>query len=424
MPQITVISETITSRLDYVCKVLFEHVLKCNYNIQVTHEELEEGVLVVNYSKEKIDDTIQIVPSGLLAEKRIQEQNITTGSYNNIVTLFHTGTGDLPFDIFSAAFYLLTRYEEYLPFEADEHGRFSAKQSIAYKNNIHDIPIAELWAKQLAGKLGIPFPAETLQPILTIDIDEAWKYKNRGFVRNLGGGLKSLLKLEFRSFFHRIVVNMGLRPDPFHTYTYLSEQAKTNKQKLFFFVLIGCSSKEDTAYKSESNKFRELVQELAKAGDVGIHPSYASNLKIDLADKELMQLQELTGKEISNNRQHYLVLKFPDTYRRVVESGIKYDYSMGWHDLPGFRAGISRPFPYYDLDNEHETKLMLQPFIAMDRTFSNYMGLNPEQAINEIKKLKELVNSVGGQWSMIWHNDSVSNYGEWKGWRKVFEASI
>ncbi len=424
MPQITIISESVTNRLDYVCNVLFKHILKWEYKIQLLSDKTSITGIVVNYSQNQIKDSIQIIPSGLLDESSVRELKITIGEFEGLKTLFHSDYGNIPFDIFSASFYLLSRYEEYLPFEPDLHGRFSAKQSITFKNGFHNMPIVELWAKLLAKQLKIEYPLEKTEPIITIDIDYAWRYKNRGFFYKTGGLLKSLLLFNFKDVQTRLKVFLNKVEDPFYTYDYLSAISELHNAKLYFFLLMGKNSKEDTGFSDKNKAFQKLIQSLNARHNIGIHPSYASFSEPALFKQEYEKLQNIVGRPIENNRQHYLLLKFPETYKKLLESNVEQDFSMGWHDLPGFRAGISRPFPYYNLETEGTTNLTIHPFATMDRTLSDYLGLKPEQALEEIIKLKQHVDSVGGQFSMIWHNDSVSEFGEWKGWRKVFEASI
>ena len=59
----------------------------------------------------------------------------------------------------------------------------------------------------------------------------------------------------------------------------------------------------------------------------------------------------------------------------------------------------------------------------MDRTLKDYLGLSPLDAHAEVERLKQIVKEAGGDLLAIWHNDSVSDKGEWKGWRMVFEST-
>ena len=56
---------------------------------------------------------------------------------------------DLPFDIFAASFFLVTRYEEYLDFKPDKYGRFPAPASHLHSEmDFLEIPVIDLWARR------------------------------------------------------------------------------------------------------------------------------------------------------------------------------------------------------------------------------------------------------------------------------------
>ena len=78
-----------------------------------------------------------------------------------------SGSGGFPFDPFTAGFYMVTRYEEYLGKNKDRFGRFSPKGSIAYAGNFLDKPVVNLWAQSLVEELqkARPYLPVIRQPI-------------------------------------------------------------------------------------------------------------------------------------------------------------------------------------------------------------------------------------------------------------------
>jgi hypothetical protein len=137
-----------------------------------------------------------------------------------------------------------------------------------------------------------------------------------------------------------------------------------------------------------------------------------------------MAVEEIAGIKVSSSRQHYLVLRFPETYRVLSERGITADHTMGFLREPGFRAGIARPYLFYDLEAEKETDLLIVPFQYMDGTFRQYKKLMPDKAMDEIKKLADITREVGGHFVSVWHNTSLTEKDGWEGWRKVFEYAL
>ena len=97
---------------------------------------------------------------------------------------------------------------------------------------------------------------------------------------------------------------------------------------------------------------------------------------------------------------------------------------MGYSSKSGFRAGLARAFNFFDLDTNLVTGLRVVPFQIMDRTLHTYKGISPDEAITEYEYYAQAVRNVGGQFVCLWHNDSLSDRGEWKGGKKVFEKMI
>jgi hypothetical protein len=215
----------------------------------------------------------------------------------------------------------------------------------------------------------------------------------------------------------------GKAVDPYDTYDYLDSVFKRNEEKVIFFFLLGDYAKFDKNVSHENKSFQKLIQKISQKYDIGIHPSFAGFIHgcHGKVIREGGRLKKITGKEISKSRQHYLNLKFPKTYQNLVKAGIREDYTMGFADSTGFRAGICTPFNFYDLQNEAITNLLIVPFQLMDGTLLHYLALSPKEAINETELLMKEVRKVGGIFVSIWHNETVNDLDEWKGYREVFE---
>jgi hypothetical protein len=93
---------------------------------------------------------------------------------------------------------------------------------------------------------------------------------------------------------------------------------------------------------------------------------------------------------------------------------------MGYAEQPGFRAGTSLPFHWYDLSEERSTELLIHPFACMDTTLNKYMGLSPEEALNKLRRIIDNTFEHRGHFISLWHNETLSEKGIWKGWRKVY----
>ncbi len=130
--------EDISPRARWIFKLLIEDLLGLKLNLT---EDLGSDQPLLNYSNKDIPGSFSVYPGGLLSQKDIQEQKIIMGEYDGLPVFFLTEGGDMPFDPFSMAFYLVSRYEEYLPFQKDVHGRFSHTESLAFKEKFHGLAI-------------------------------------------------------------------------------------------------------------------------------------------------------------------------------------------------------------------------------------------------------------------------------------------
>jgi len=303
---ILIYTEEITPRLQYTANLIFTQILKVEVEISTNRNDFTKSVAPkINYSSDNFGGGIFIHPHTLLFEKGILSQNINPIKYNNEVGFFESGAGSaFPFDPFAASFFVATRYEEYPEHETDAFGRFKAESCLLYKNGLLKIPVVHDWATLLAGAISQSFPGYTFPNpkfdfITTIDIDNAWAYKNKGFARTLGASLKSIFHENLKDIITRLNVLSGKEKDPYHTYEYLDSVFSGNEEKVKFFFLLGDYAKHDKNVSHENKQFRTLINETALKYDVGIHPSNAG-FKHGCYGKvirESKRLQNIVGKE-------------------------------------------------------------------------------------------------------------------------------
>jgi hypothetical protein len=139
---------------------------------------------------------------------------------------------------------------------------------------------------------------------------------------------------------------------------------------------------------------------------------------------ETGRLESILEKEVTSSRFHYLRIFLPDSYRYILEAGITEDYSMGYPEEPGFRAGISRPFYFYDLREEKRTGLKIYPFQVMDSTLFTHKLLDADAARERITRLMDETRKAGGFFISIWHNTSLLDKEGCYKKREVFEFML
>ncbi|MBN2610633.1 MAG: polysaccharide deacetylase family protein [Bacteroidales bacterium] len=418
----------LTNRIDFIFTHIFFRVLKLEFGITVDINEYNahEGPKM-SYTEQGIADTFRVKPYGLLHEQGLKEHTITVSDYEGLKVFFLTDeNADLPFDIFSASFFLLTRYEEYLTAPGDKYDRFEAIQSLAYLHGFLLEPLVDKWIMLLKSKLqfrfpGLEFPVTQYSFISSIDIDNPFAFRHKGLVRTVGALLKALLRGDLNSFFGRFSALGGSAKDPFDTYDYIDSVEHKYKTKSLYFFLVGDYGRHDTSVPFRKLAYQNLIKKINAGHQTGLHPSFNSNKSFELLEKEWKRLTKVTGQKVQRSRQHYLQLKMPETYRNLIRLGIREDYSMGYASALGFRASTSMPFRFFDLGDDIETNLTVFPFEVMDVTLHNYLRVRATQAMSHISKIIDGIKAVDGLFISLWHNESLSEQGMWIGWRKVFE---
>ena len=260
--------------------------------------------------------------------------------------------------------------------------------------------------------------------VITTDIDAAYSYKNKGFTRALGGIIKSFQKRDFDEIWQRIRVLLRLEHDPFDTFELQMQLQHKYQYRAIYFILLADYAPNDKNIPYNNRYFQRLIRYLADYAEIGIHPSYASSLQPSLMVMETARLSKILKLEVERSRQHFLKLTLPETYRNLINNDITHDYTMGYAEIPGFRASICTPFPFFDLDQDAQTNLIIHPFMVMDGTLHDYMKLSPQKAIATIIELINEVRKVGGTFIPLWHNQSLNEESDWKGWLEVYVKMV
>tara|TARA_B100001093_G_scaffold334897_1_gene319755 strand:- start:2847 stop:4151 length:1305 start_codon:yes stop_codon:yes gene_type:complete len=414
-----------TERHHYVFELVFNNLLCIDFlyteDINFSH---------INYSTED-SKSLQITPNSLLNESFVRYDilnDIKFVQWQRTVIFFKNDNQKVPFDIFSAIFFLVTRYEEYLDFNPDDHGRFPATESILFKNSVLELPLVNQWVKllriELETSFNLKFPIQKFSYKSTIDIDQAWKYKNKGFIRNSLGAFRDIIKLNFSTLSERYAVLLKNKVDPYYNFQWQNFIHRQYNSDVTYFILVGNYSKYDKNISFKNSEFRTLICQLEEKNKVGIHPSYASNNNEDKLKNEFSKLNKVLSSKTSLSRQHYLIHSMPKTYQNLISIGIQEDHTMGYSTHLGFRAGIASPFLWFNLSKNKKTNLKLIPFCIMDITPMYYRKETPEQANRSIKNLIQSVRDIDGLFVSLWHNDSLSESERWKGWRIVYSTML
>lgn len=422
----------VTNRLRYIFDLVLVEQLGIAYEFTTDEEAFAafEGMRFY-YGEQPVEGAPFLQSINLLFEREIVSQELKTFQFENIKAIFPVfhKQSILPFDVFAASFFLVSRYEEYLPFVCDQHGRFGSDSSVLTKMGMLQKPIVNHWIKTLGSRLESLFPdleicQKTYSFQLTYDIDSSWAYLHKGFIRNAGAFVRDFFRSDFAEIKQRAKVLTRKQRDPFDTFDYQLDIQKKYKLKPIYFILFARYGINDKNISVRNRHFQNFIRYLGDYAEIGIHPSYASFEEKALLKDEIRQLSRILNKEVTKSRQHFLRMNLPVTYHNLIDMDIEDDYTMGYAAQPGFRAGIADDFFFYNLDHDVITNLRIHPFTLMDGTLRDYMKLGTKEAIVQAEVLIEAVKEVGGSFILLWHNESLSDQKRWLGWRHVFESII
>jgi hypothetical protein len=288
--QVKIYSAEDSSRLRYITEIILGDILGLSWDIITDKRKLGKHP-VINYSSDNISGSFKIHPASILFEKGISQKNINVSEWKDLPVFFQTRlNSDLPFDIFAASFYLVTRYEEYLEFIPDEYGRFRASSSVAFNNGFLGRPIIDLWAREFAKTLLKLFPTlvfkrNEYRALLTIDTDQPFAYLGKNIFRSIGGLLhdKSSTPLHFSD---RYKVIAKSEKDPFDVFDYIIENIEENKVETRFFFPVGDHSKYDKNPSWRNEEYQNLICRISGKYQVGLHPSYTAGENGSLVNTE------------------------------------------------------------------------------------------------------------------------------------------
>jgi len=396
--------------LTYTAKQIFEKILGVEMGFTTKVEEfIKHNGPKMTYSKQPLQNEFFIRSNDLLFEQGINDLEVRVSDWDGLPCFFSAGDkSTVPFDIFSASFFLLSRYEEYLPHVKDSVGRFPVKESIAYQNDFLELPVVDLWAYKLLEALKERFPdlenkEKDYRFTSIINVTTSHAYAMRGIARSIGGLLLDLGNFRFRDVLDRFSVMMRLKKDPYDNFFELVDIHKKFPIKTMFFFQFAKHSAHDKNVSTNNNKFRYLIKSVADYSIVSLSTSFISSYDKNVLREEKKQLGNLINRPISYARLRYNKVNVPATYRNLVETEFTDDFSMGYTHEIGFRAGTCTPFYFYDINTEVRQPIKIHPFAMHDYALVKYKG--KEEVYEKMDRVYRLVKQVKGDFILVFSNE-------------------
>ncbi|MCW5520144.1 hypothetical protein J1N09_09860 [Aureitalea sp. L0-47] len=423
-----IFTQKLTPRIDFVFKQICGRILGMEIGFTSVIEEFisHEGPKL-SYAKQPMGNEFFIQSYGLLESSGIEDMELQVKPWDDSYCFFSVGErSKLPFDIFSAAFFLLSRYEEYLPHLKDELGRYPAQESLGFQNGFLSQPVVDIWAYKLKVALqqafpNIDFPKKKGTVHTLLRIDQPYRYIQKGFVRSLVGYWKELSKLKFRSVYKRSRVLMGPGKDPYDQYDWLIDVVGKSNNKLTAFFLLGDHHVLRNGFNSRREKIRSLIKFVGDYSEVGLLFSYNALDSTDVLKTEKKQLEEITHRALSSSMNSDFLVLLPELYRELVEQEIERDFSMVYENTPGYRAGTCTPFLFYDLDYEIKTPLVIHPIAFTTEGFNKKYESDSLQRIMDMHAQAMRLN---GTFSVLFNIHDFCDQTGNSLWRNLFSEKL
>lgn len=334
--------------------------------------------------------------------------------------------GNLVFrhDLLKSAFYLLSGYQESLPYKGDAEGRFSFADSIQKKFEFATFPLVNFYFEIVGNGLAefcrrydLAFERRDIWDgrkfgfVLSHDVDRVDQYT----IHELKLRLKQLLRSGRDSgrfyLLIRSIIGLLRGENPYWNFEWMKKLEKTSGLNSVWYFLPRHVLHRDAYYSFSEQRIKQLAASLLDAGDeIGLHGVYHARNDQNLFQQNLKEITALTGRPPAGVRQHWLSFKYPQTLRIIEKAGLKYDTSWAFADYAGWRNSFCLPFRPYDLEQDRMMNLWEVPLCVMDASLLEYQKLSTQQAFGIVDQMLQATRRFNGLFVLLWHNSFFDEY--------------
>ena len=415
-------------RFTYVFKHIFTRILGIEIGFTSSIEEfVAYSDAKISYGKQPMGNELFFQSEGLLVQQGIESVDITVKEWEDTSCFFAVSSRSaLPYDIFAASFYLLSRYEEYLPHVKDELSRYPASESLGYKHDFLKQPVIDIWAFKLKSVLSqafpsIVFPKKKIEIHSVIEASQPYAVSQKGLFRNVLGYVSELLKFKMGSVLKRSKVILGLRKDPYNTFNWIIAATNASTTKVTIFFMLGDALLFSEGLSQHRKKFRSLMKYVSDYKELGLLFSPKALSDYETLKLEKKQIEEITNRTLLSTMNAQFLVNLPDVPRHLIELEVQRDFTMAYRNAIGFRAGTCTPFLFYDLDFEIKTPLEIHPIATATMAMNHMKETEIEQAVNS---LYNEVNKVKGTFTMRFSNRDFADKPQGRMWRRIFTEKL
>jgi hypothetical protein len=342
-------------------------------------------------------------------------------------------------DIFGSCFFMLTRYEEIVKCERDEHDRFLSKTSLSMQEGFTERAIVNEYVEILWVFLKLLLPGiirkkREYRLLLSHDVDQIFSVVGKPLkrvIRRMAGDL--LVRRDWILALESMLAAMQgcSKRDPCNTFDFLMNLSENiGVTSTFNFMSEFGNTMYDQRYSIDHPWVRHSIRRIAQRRHlIGYHPTYGSYLNPEKTKNEFTRLRMVAEEEGVDQdqwggRQHYLRWKNPTTWQNWENAGLNYDSTIGFSDIAGFRAGCCYEYPVFDLKQRKQLNLRERPLIVMDAAVIYGNGTLKSEFTEKISFLSHTCKKFDGDFTLLWHNENVISKKQKETYRFAIESSI
>ncbi|WP_443945451.1 DUF7033 domain-containing protein [Pedobacter sp. AW1-32] len=411
-----VFSPILTSRIKYIFTFIFKEILKTEVEFTGNRQYyLQSKHFKITYADQPLGDELFFKSASFLLSNKLEEIVPKLVSFGDYQVPFPVQNSALPFDVFAASFYFVSRYEEYI-YAQKEKGDFKASKSLQYKLKILDRPIVDEWALILKSIISKRYPEFrflfkkfTVKPIVTVQISPTIP---AGFSNKLKFFSNALLSKDNSYLNGKFDEITGLEVNPVKVLNQLNPSLRKKPDRLLFFLNLPSVESSFIPIKA--------LSKVLETHQIGLlRPCIDHQEKIRVFKTAAGILKSIQPAQTNTISLQLEPLKLPTCYLNVLNLGVSTDYSMGYVDVAGFRAGTCTPFNWYDLQLEKVTSLQINSYCLTSKYLS---GISPREAQNEILNYENTIRGVSGVFTICWALKNISGSEKYKKLAEIFHS--
>ncbi len=331
-------------------------------------------------------------------------------------------------DIFASAFFMLTRWEEFLIDEKDNHGRTPDEKQFSVINNIHERAVVNEYTellRNMSAYIGLNLiNNKTYLPKITHDID----YFSR--LNSLSKTLKALfgdilirkqIKRAFSTIKSYINIKKGREDDPYETFDFLMDLSESIGETSTFYFIPAEKGEADFKYSISDKKVLSTILGIKNRGhSIGVHGAYRSYKNVKMFNEELNRFP--TDFKIEEVRQHFLRFENPTTWQIAEDLRLKTDSTLSFINHVGFRTGTCYTYSVFNILTRKKLQLKEYSLIVMEQALRRTVS-DENEFFKKIIELSDTVKKYKGTFVLLWHNSNF-NVKEWENYIGVYKKII